>query len=72
MSPNELYEYCHRNKAEIGRMLGCGSAAVAEWFNQDKVPEGKQYQAEIATGGALKADLPADRRLVVDTAESRG
>lgn len=70
MSPNDLYEYCHRNKAEIGRMLGCGSASVAEWFNKNQVPEGKQYQAQLATGGKLMADLPADRRTMVDTAES--
>ncbi len=64
MKPADLYEYCYRNKSEIARMLGVEPSSVASWFEHDEIPEGRQYQAEIATDGKLKADLPADRRMM--------
>jgi hypothetical protein len=46
-------------QAEAARALGCYPSTIHEW---DDVPDGRQYQIEIATRGRLKADLPADRR----------
>lgn len=48
-------------QAEISRVLGVKPPSVAEWFENGAVPEGRQYQVEIASGGALKADKPAIR-----------
>ena len=42
-------------------MLGCKQPSVAEWFEKGEVPEGRQYQLELATQGALKAEKPAKR-----------
>lgn len=43
------------------RALGVKDPSVSEWKATGIVPELRQYQAEIATGGRLKADKPADR-----------
>ena len=43
----------------MARALGVDRASVAEW--REKIPEGRQYQIQIATGGKLKADKPALR-----------
>lgn len=48
-------------QAEIARVLGCKQPSVAEWFDKGEVPEGRQYQLELATAGKLKADKPANR-----------
>lgn len=42
-------------------MLGCKQPSIAEWFDKGEVPEGRQYQLELATGGVLKANKPANR-----------
>ena len=34
------------------------------------MPDGRQYQIEIATRGRLKADLPADRRALLKVKKS--
>jgi hypothetical protein len=62
MSPAAALEF-FGSKAEIARVLGITSPSVVEWFEAGLIPEGRQYQLEIASGGALKADLPANRKL---------
>lgn len=62
MTANDLLRY-FGTKSKIARALGCSPASVAEWFDEGaKVPEGRQYQAQLATKGALKADRPALRK----------
>lgn len=62
MTAQDLLEY-FGTKAAIARALGVSSPSVAEWFDPDiGVPDGRQYQAQIATKGKLKADLPALRK----------
>lgn len=61
MKPSEVLEH-YKTQAEITRVLGCRQSSVAEMFEKDQVPDGRQYQLELATKGKLKADLPADRR----------
>ena len=62
MNAQDLLEY-FGTKAAIARALGVSSPSVAEWFDPGiGVPEGRQYQAQIATKGKLKADLPALRK----------
>lgn len=60
MTPQQVLDH-FGTQAEIARVLGCKQPSVAEWFDKDEVPEGRQYQLELATGGALKAAKPANR-----------
>lgn len=60
MTPQDLLTH-FGTQAEIARVLGCKQPSVCEWFDNGVVPEGRQYQIEIATSGALKADKPANR-----------
>jgi hypothetical protein len=61
MTPSQVLEH-YKTHAEIARVLGCRQSSVAEMFEKDQVPEGRQYQIELATRGKLRAELPADRR----------
>jgi hypothetical protein len=67
MTPHQVERH-YGSKAEIARVLGCKLPSIYEWFEIDSktgqlrgVPDGRQYQIELATGGKLKADKPADR-----------
>jgi len=60
MTPNDLLTEW-RTKAEIARVLGVEPPSVSEWFEKGEVPEGRQYQIQLASGGRLKADKPAVR-----------
>lgn len=60
MTPHDLLQFFGSQSA-IAKALGCAQPSVAEWFEAGKVPDGRQYQAEIATSGALRADKPALR-----------
>ena len=62
MTPQDLLNY-FGTKSAIAHALGVSPASVAEWFYPGiGVPEGRQYQAQLATKGKLKADLPALRK----------
>ena len=60
MTPNQLLKYFGTQQA-IADAFGCSQASVAGWFAKGVVPEGRQYQAQIATFGVLMADKPALR-----------
>lgn len=60
MTPQEVLSH-YGTQAEIARVLGCTQPSIAEWFEKGRVPEGRQYQLEIASGGTLKAAKPANR-----------
>lgn len=61
MTPQEALDH-FKTQSEIAHVLECSPAAVTEWFKEQKIPDGRQYQLQLATKGVLKADLPADRR----------
>ena len=61
MKPEDLLKH-YKTQTAIARSLGAAQSSVAEWFAKGYVPEGRQYQAELATGGALRADKPALRQ----------
>jgi hypothetical protein len=61
MSPSEALDF-FKTKAEIARVLGVKPPSVIEWFDAGVIPEGRQYQLELASCGALKADQPANRK----------
>lgn len=60
MTPNDLLTIW-RTQAEIARVLGVKPPSVAEWFENGTIPQGRQYQAQLASGGRLEADKPALR-----------
>ena len=60
MTPKDLIEH-FKTQSEIARVLGCGQPSVSEWFEKNHIPEGRQYQIELATNGALRASKPANR-----------
>jgi len=60
MSPDDLIAF-FGGVTETARALGVKPPSVSEWKATGVVPETRQYQAEIATGGRLRADKPALR-----------
>lgn len=62
MNPKQVIQFW-KTGTNVARVLGCSQAVVSEWLKAGQVPEARQYQIEIASGGRLRADLPADRTL---------
>ena len=60
MTPKELIEF-FGGQAATARAVGCAQSSVAEWVVNGAVPEGRQYQVELATKGQLRASKPALR-----------
>lgn len=69
MTPQQVLDH-FGTQAEIARVLGCKQPSVAEWFSDGKIPDGRQYQLELATAGHLKADKPANRHPSDEPAKS--
>jgi hypothetical protein len=67
MTPKDLEEH-FGSKPEIARALGVSLPSVYDWFNAGEVPEGRQYQVELATNGALRASKPALRQQTQEAA----
>lgn len=61
MTPTQALDF-FGSKAEIARVLGISPPSVIEWFDKGEIPDGRQYQIELATDGALRADQPANRK----------
>ena len=47
--------------ALAAKSLGLAAPTIYDWLESGEVPEARQYQIEIATNGALRADKPALR-----------
>lgn len=62
MNPRQVIEFFgdHRSVAEA---LGLAAPSIYDWEKSGQVPEGRQYQIEMATNGALRADKPALRKV---------
>ncbi|UBB15454.1 Cro/CI family transcriptional regulator [Comamonas odontotermitis] len=60
MSPKQLISF-FQTQAAAARALGCAQSTIAEWVAAGSVPDGRQYQAQLATNGQLRADRPALR-----------
>lgn len=60
MTPKAALDH-FKSKTRIARVLGVEPPSVFEWFSKGKIPEGRQYQLQIASDGALRADKPANR-----------
>lgn len=68
MTPQQLIEHFH-TQSNAAKALGCAQSTVAEWCAEGVIPEGRQYQIELATGGKLVADKPALRLPSPETGE---
>ena len=64
MSPSELLNH-YSTKAAIAAAVGTDRQAVHGWFERGRVPLDQQMKFEVATGGALKADVGEEFRAVV-------
>ena len=53
MTKTEAIQY-YGTHAKLARALGISRQAVTDWG--DRIPEGRQWQLEVVTGGDLKAD----------------
>lgn len=60
MTPKQAINFFH-GASRLARALGVSPQSVSDWDDAGVMPEGRQYQCELATGGRLKADLPALR-----------
>ena len=58
MKPHEVFEF-YGGKAGTARTLGISYEAVRKWELAGRVPDGRQFQIEIKTAGALKSDQDA-------------
>ncbi len=63
MTPNEVLRY-FGTQANIAKAVGCKQSSVNGWFKDGEVPEGRQYQIELATRGFLRAEKPPLRAMV--------
>lgn len=55
MTLDELEQH-FGSQAEIARALGLERGTVWAWFYRKRIPQGRQYQIQLATKGRLKAD----------------
>ena len=60
MTPQEVVEFFGTQVA-AATALGIKQSSISEWVVKGEIPETRQYQIELATAGALRADLPALR-----------
>lgn len=60
MTPEEAKEHFGSQSA-VARVLGVAASSVSEWFTAGRIPLGRQYQLELASSGALRAEKPANR-----------
>ena len=61
MKPNDLLKIFD-SKSDIARAAGVNRQVVHGWFLRDTVPLEQQIKLEVATRGALLADISAEFR----------
>ena len=54
MTLNETLEHFKVGPSALAKKLGVTPGAVSQW--KEKIPETRQWQIELMTGGALKAE----------------
>lgn len=60
MSPKQVIDF-FGGIPRVADALGLKAPSIYDWVEAGEVPEARQYQIEMATGGALRADKPALR-----------
>ena len=58
MTPNQVIQHFD-GIPNAAKELGITYQAIQQWVQKGEVPEGRQYQIELLTNGALKADRSA-------------
>lgn len=61
MDPQKVIDHFGGTQASAAKALGVAQSSIAEWVAKGEVPEGRQYQIEIASEGVILADKPAYR-----------
>lgn len=57
MTPQAVIAHFGTQQA-AGSALGVSQGAIAQWVAAGRVPALRQWQIQLATGGALQADRP--------------
>lgn len=55
MTPDQVIEY-YGTQRKAAEALGVTQPAISTWLRKGRVPETRQYQIEVRTGGQLKAE----------------
>lgn len=64
MSPSDLLKH-YQTKVAIAQAGGVDRQVVQGWFDRGRVPLDQQTKYEVATDGALRADVSEEFREVV-------
>ena len=67
MSPKQVIEH-FGGIPKTAQALGLKPPSIYDWLETGEVPEARQYQIEMATSGALRADKPALRVQIQEAA----
>jgi len=67
MTPKEVFDYYGGKQATADR-LEISYQAVQQWDEKRRVPLGRQYEIELDSGGALKAERPGSSDPAQDAA----
>ena len=59
MTPREVIEFFGGTQQKAAERLGIRQSSISEWCIRGYVPLGRQYEYQILTGGALRADPDA-------------
>lgn len=55
MTPQQAISH-FGSQSKLAAALGLKQPSIAGWVTEGKIPEPRQYQIEIVSGGKLKAD----------------
>lgn len=67
MTPKEVFDYYGGKKATADR-LSISYQAVQQWDEKRRVPLGRQFEIELDSSGALKAERPSSPGSAQDAA----
>ena len=57
MTPNQVLDHFKAdNVSDLARKLEKPISTVHNWFKDDRIPVGVQYEIQVRTQGALRAD----------------
>ncbi len=54
MTPKDLLDHFGTQRA-IAKFFNCSASTVNEWFQNNDVPIGRQFEAQVRTAGVLVA-----------------
>lgn len=60
MTPTEAIKHYGSQRA-LAEALGLKQPSISSWLSCGEIPYARQCQIEVVSGGALKADRPAEQ-----------